>query len=256
MYTVPLSIPPPCCPVLRHVVENHYLNRRRNKQLKTLSQAGGFWGLLTLLNDVYLPMARPMYRALLAAISPGQAQAPAQTPPPPPPPPPPPRAPHAPPRHGPGKHHGESASRQPPENGAAERLDADPPSGGNSCCGTGGTGSDEKMACDGPADCGAPVVDGVAQDGMGGDRGSGFPAGEDAAAGANSSWVRPFDLVVLDMGSLGGLDFAQKMVREMAGAHVIGGARRGVCSFYFSEANSHVQADADFVAAGDNRVQD
>lgn len=50
--------------------------------------------------------------------------------------------------------------------------------------------------------------------------GSGVSLGEEAVmvgtakAGNSSTWTRPFDLVVLDMGSLGGLDFAQKLVRE------------------------------------------
>lgn len=58
---------------------------------------------------------------------------------------------------------------------------------------------------------------GAAQDGGGEGQGGGFPAGEGGSAGTNSSWTRPFDLVVLDMGSLGGLDFAQKMVRRVNG---------------------------------------
>ncbi|CAM9173522.1 unnamed protein product, partial [Choristocarpus tenellus] len=37
-------------------------------KLKSLSQVGGFWGLLTLLNDVYLTLEIPMYHNLLEAL--------------------------------------------------------------------------------------------------------------------------------------------------------------------------------------------
>ncbi|CAM9251469.1 unnamed protein product [Discosporangium mesarthrocarpum] len=40
-------------------------------KLKSLSQTGGFWGLLTLLSDVYLTLGMPMYHALLANLGPG-----------------------------------------------------------------------------------------------------------------------------------------------------------------------------------------
>lgn len=50
--------------------------------------------------------------------------------------------------------------------------------------------------------------EGVADTEVGMDRGERFRWGN------RSSWGAPFDLVVVDMASLGGLDFAQKLVRR------------------------------------------
>lgn len=44
--------------------------------------------------------------------------------------------------------------------------------------------------------------------------GMGMGRGERFRLGNRSSWGAPFDLVVVDMASLGGLDFAQKLVRR------------------------------------------
>lgn len=46
------------------------------------------------------------------------------------------------------------------------------------------------------------------------DKEMGMDKGEKFGWGNRSSWGAPFDLVVIDMASLGGIDFAQKLVRK------------------------------------------
>ena len=198
------------------------------EQLRSLSRAGGFWGLLTLLNDVYLPLARPMYRALLSAV---------QLPPPPPSPPS--AAPHVnPPESWRGLAPvGKTAVEETPESGIPGEFDP----GANRRADNGGSGS---YGRDGDGSCGGAVlaeggacvsfsaekegspvgsagagVSGAGAEGHG-TWGGGASCDEDEGAASavceaiDSSLARPFDLVVLDMGSLGGLDFAQKLVRR------------------------------------------
>ena len=197
------------------------------QQLRSLSRAGGFWGLLTLLNDVYLQLARPMYRALLSAV---------QLPPPPSPPS---ATPHVnPPESWRGSAPvGKTAVEETTESGIPGEFDP----GANHCADNNGSvsdGGDDVGSCGDAvlAEGGAcvsystekegPPVDGAGAgvSGAGAEGhatwGGGASCDEDegsasAVCGAiDSSLARPFDLVVLDMGSLGGLDFAQKLVRR------------------------------------------
>ena len=229
-----------------YVTEN--LQRKKKKKLRSLSQAGGFWGLLTLLNDVYLPLARPMYRALLSAVQPSPSSQP--------PPPPLSSSPSAPPRKG-AAASGEipSANEKTPNSGVAAEVDTgQPPPGDGSCCassGGGGSGGDDgsrssSSGCScgsgsgsesesesggesggasaeedgrdrtcpvGSSSSSSPAVAGGAEMGEAGCGEGGASSFSDSSSCSSTSCGRPFDLVVLDMGSLGGLDFAQKLVR-------------------------------------------
>lgn len=111
-----------------------------------------------------------------------------------------------------------------PEGAAARKFDSGP-GGGNRCADSGVGGGDEVLSegavCDRVAGSAAPAggVLGTAEEG--GARGSEVFCGDEELAAAavagvrNASfWTRPFDLVVLDLGSLGGLNFAQKLVRR------------------------------------------
>ncbi|CAM9822349.1 unnamed protein product, partial [Ectocarpus sp. 4 AP-2014] len=235
----------------RMPMHDHHLRSK----LRSLSQAGGFWGLLTLLNDVYLPLARPMYRALLSAV---------QLPPSPPPT----ASPLSPPASAAASARNAGAAAGAPPGGTEKKRDDEVPgtsypgqpppssgsrsssssssgssssdcggsggSGGSCCCGRGGAFTERGDEClsggAGAAGTSSLSASGVADDareegdqqsccsGSGGGA-HGCGGRDDDAGGAATccvrdgaaSWARPFDLVVLDIGSLGGLDFAQKL---------------------------------------------
>ena len=126
---------------------------------------------------------------------------------------------------------GRTAAEEMPESGIPGEFDP----GANRCAGSGGGGGGggamlaEGAFCDsssggkegaqaGGAGCGdLPGAEGHGAWGSGKEE---VVAAEAEAAAtvcgaSDSSWARPFDLVVVDMGSLGGLDFAQKLVRGM-----------------------------------------
>ena len=188
------------------------------QQLRSLSQAGGFWGLLTLLNDVYLPLARPMYRALLAAVQPSRPSQPPLSSSS--------SSSSAPPRSS-AAQSGEttSTSEETPNSGVPAEVDTgQPPPGGDgggrcasSAGGGGGGGDGDASIEEGGGDRSCALGGSAAA--VSGEDGGGMETGEavcdqsGASAFSGRSCRRPFDLVVLDMGSLGGLDFAQKLVR-------------------------------------------
>eukprot|EP00903_Cladosiphon_okamuranus_P015552 g14357.t1 len=205
----------------RMPMHDHHLRSK----LRSLSQAGGFWGLLTLLNDVYLPLARPMYRALLSAVQPpAPSQPPLSSPS---------SSSSAPPRNG-AAPSGEttSASEETANSRIPSELDTGQPpprgDGGSHCCASSGDGGCGNGSGSGSGEASIEEGGGDQSCSLGGGSGSGNAvSGENGAGGAEtgeavcgrgggsplseSSCGRPFDLVVLDMGSLGGLDFAQKL---------------------------------------------
>eukprot|EP00752_Nemacystus_decipiens_P004684 g4272.t1 len=208
----------------RMPMHDHHLRSK----LRSLSQAGGFWGLLTLLNDVYLPLARPMYRALLSAVQPSppsQSPSPSSS-----------SSSSAPPNNGAAQSgEKETTNEKTSKSGVAAEVDTGQPPpvhGDGSCCAVSESGGSSSSSSSCSSSCGggngggvacveegsrdrscsvgnAAAVGGAAE--MGGGVCGHGGASSFAGFSSPSSCGRPFDLVVLDMGSLGGLDFAQKL---------------------------------------------